>query len=434
VTSLVAAGDPDHSYALYIPSTSDPKGLAPILYILDPRGRAVVALDRFRAAAEATGVVLASSYDSRSDVIGPDPNLPALRAVWNDTHARLRIDERRVYVAGFSGTARAACVLADAARGTIAGVIAAGAGFAPGHPPRRDTSFAFFGATGDADFNFVEAQELERALFDLGLSYRIESFPGPHDWMPEEVATAALRWMELRAVAGGRREPSPDLLATAWARDEKRAADLEAEQRSFEARRQWTWMVRDYDGLRDVAPARARAEALAPAAQADDRERRRRESRERQWTEDAQRVLAQAKARGDEPWPVGRIVSELQIERRRAQASADTEDARVARRALNSLFVQTAFYLPREAEARGDHAQAVLFLSVATTIRPEEPQAWYRLAAAESRSGRTRQAVEALRHALEAGFDDGARIAADSDFDRVRADAGFRGLLARLGR
>src|SRR6185295_8231282 len=125
VETLAAATDPTQTYALYLPSAYDATSPAPVLYVLDPRGRALLALERFREASEATGVILASSYRSRSDE-PTDPNLPALRAMWADTHARLRIDDRRVYVGGFSGTARAACLMADLAPGTIAGVIAAG--------------------------------------------------------------------------------------------------------------------------------------------------------------------------------------------------------------------------------------------------------------------------------------------------------------------
>jgi len=431
VESLAAAADSSQTYALYVPRSHDSAQPAPILYLLDPRGRALLPIERFRAAAEATGVVLASSYRSRSDE-PVDPNLPALRALWADTHARLTIDDRRVYVGGFSGTARAACLMAELAPGSIAGVIAAGAGFAASHAPRRDTSFLYFAAVGDTDFNYGEMQELDRTLTELALPYRLEVFPGNHDWMPEDVATAAVRWMELRVRRDPPREPTPDLLAASWTRDRDRAAALEEASRPFEARRQWSWMVRDYEGLRDVTEARARVASLAGAAQRDERERTARETRERGQLEAAQRVLARATGGESEPWLLGRVASDLQVERLRGRATEQSEEGRSARRILNAVFVQTAFYLPRDAQKRGDHEGAARLLSVAAALRPEDAQVWYRLAAAQSRAGRRRPAVDSLRRALEAGFADGARLAADADFDRVRQDAEFRVLLARL--
>ena len=105
IAERVACRDrPEKTYALYLPPSYAPDRPAPILYLLDARGRALLALERFRGAAEAYGWILASSYDSRSDT-KDDPNTPALQAMWSDTHARLSIDPRRLYLGGFSGTA-----------------------------------------------------------------------------------------------------------------------------------------------------------------------------------------------------------------------------------------------------------------------------------------------------------------------------------------
>src|SRR5260370_2864703 len=171
VEDLAVAADPGQTYALYVPRSGDPAQPAPILYLLDPRGRARLPIERFRAAAEATGAVLASSYRSRSDEPG-DPNLPALRAMWADTHARLAIDDRRVYVAGFSGAARAPWLMAALAAGRVAGAIAPGAGVPAGRPPARDTPFLFFAAVGHTDFHHCQIPELERTLAHRGQPHR----------------------------------------------------------------------------------------------------------------------------------------------------------------------------------------------------------------------------------------------------------------------
>src|SRR5579885_2658740 len=98
--------EPGESYALYIPRSYTPGRRSPILYILDARGRAELPARLFVAGAEKYGYLLASSYQSASD--GPvAPTLNAMQAMWNDTHRRFAIDDKRVYVAGFSGTVRA---------------------------------------------------------------------------------------------------------------------------------------------------------------------------------------------------------------------------------------------------------------------------------------------------------------------------------------
>lgn len=208
VAAKAAGSDPAQTYALYLPSGYRPDRRWPILYVMDARGRARLPLERFRAAAESLGWVVASSYRSSSDG-DTEPNFAAMRAMWADTHARLSLDDRRAYAAGFSGTVRAACALAMMAPGTLDGVIGVGAGFPAGHPPTRDTPFPFFGMAGDADFNFYEMANLEEALAGAGLPHRVEFFPGGHEWMPEPLAFEALAWMDLQAMKTGAREPAP---------------------------------------------------------------------------------------------------------------------------------------------------------------------------------------------------------------------------------
>jgi len=247
---LATLADPAKAYALYLPSSYDPARRWPIVYLLDARGVALTPIERFRAGAEQYGFILASSYDSASD--GPrDPNLEALQMMWTDSRRRLAIDDRRVYVAGFSGTVRSACAIATLAPGKIAGVIGAAAGFPPEMPPNRQTPFLFFGTVGDHDFNFYEMHELDAKLSALELPHRIEEFSGPHGWMPAELATAALEWMELAALRAGIRERDPALVEALWAHNYADARALAAAGRPFFAWRRWRGMEEDFAGLRD---------------------------------------------------------------------------------------------------------------------------------------------------------------------------------------
>jgi predicted esterase len=191
---VVCTHAPDQSYALFVPSSYDSAKKWPILYVLDARGSALVPMERFRDAAEWLGVIVASSYNSASDESN-EPNVKSMRAMWKDTHDKLSIDDKRVFVAGFSGTVRAACYLALAAPGSIAGIIGAGAGFPADRPPARTTPFAFFGTVGARDFNYGEMWELEKKLTAASVAHRIVQFDGVHEWMPAPIAREALEWM-----------------------------------------------------------------------------------------------------------------------------------------------------------------------------------------------------------------------------------------------
>jgi len=104
----------DDPYQLFLPSNYDARKSWPIVYALDARGNAEEALQPFRAAADELGFIIASSYKSASDTSN-EPNITAMREMWKDTQAKVSIDDKRVYIAGFSGTVRSAVLLALAA-------------------------------------------------------------------------------------------------------------------------------------------------------------------------------------------------------------------------------------------------------------------------------------------------------------------------------
>jgi dienelactone hydrolase len=205
------------SYALYLPAGYTPEKRWPILYAFDPGGRGRVPVALFRAAAERYGYVVAGSNDSRNG-LAPAAVGAIINALWKDTHARLSIDDARVYAAGFSGGARVANRLAATCGGCVAGVISSGAGFPPDIAPTATLPYAFFGTVGVDDFNFREMRPLERTLDALGVAARLVTFAGRHQWCPEEVCAEGLSWMELLAMRRGRRPKDDALIDAALAR------------------------------------------------------------------------------------------------------------------------------------------------------------------------------------------------------------------------
>src|SRR4029077_12222251 len=57
IPSVKRHGGTGERYALYLPSHYDASRRWPALLVLDPRGRAVLAMERFRAAAERDGYI-----------------------------------------------------------------------------------------------------------------------------------------------------------------------------------------------------------------------------------------------------------------------------------------------------------------------------------------------------------------------------------------
>lgn len=406
----------------------------PIVYALDARSRALVPAELLRGSAERCGFIVVSSYSSRSDEAS-DPNTKALGAMWRDAHARFSLDDRRAYAAGFSGTARAACRMADLAPGSLAGVIACGAGFAPDRPPRTGLAFSVFGIAGDADFNYQELQVLSETLDALGVPHRVESFEGPHDWPPATLLDDALAWLEVRGMQEGRRPRDTELAAALLARWQGEAHELERAGRAVEAHARYTGLVRDFEGLADVAAPRAAAQRLRRSRAYENARRTRLKWREREesYKANAPQALSLLTA-DDAAGSLKQALSELRVAdlRRRAEEANDHEERLSARRSLAQLFVQTAFYLPRTLRQRGEHARAALLLAVAAEIRPEDPHVWYNLACGRAQAGWKRDAFRALERAVGTGFEDIARIESDADLASLRGEPDYRELLERL--
>jgi tetratricopeptide (TPR) repeat protein len=434
VEKIVCAGDPKESYTLYLPSRYTPDRPWPILYVLDPRSRGTLAAERFRPGAEKYGYILASSNNSLSDTAF-DPNVEAMRAMWADTHGRLAIDDRRVYAAGFSGTVRASCALARAVPGTIAGIVGAGAGFPFNEPPRKGDPFVFFGTLGDKDFNYYEVMELEPRLREAGIAHRVEIFDGIHQWPPEEIATRALGWMEIQAMRAGTRPKDPAVIEELWGQTLAKARAAETAGDLFQAHRWYAGAAEDFAGLRDTSEAMAKAAALAanPALQREWKEREARIRRDREMLAKAPGILAAVNPSG-EPMTVAQVVAALKVPALRARAkSAPEADERLsAQRVLNTLGVQTSYYLPQSFSEKKQWDRAVFALSIAAEVSPESPYVWYSRAEAYAHKGDRKRALADLRQAVDKGWKDLAALQQNEAFAPLRQDPEYQRLTAAL--
>lgn len=200
VDRVVCRKSERQSYALYLPSSYSPERKWPILYCLDPGARGRVPVERFAAAAEKYGYLVAGSNNSRN---GPfAPIIQAIDAMVDDTHARFAIDDARIYAAGHSGGGMAA--LSWAENGRLAGAAACGSTQPPGNLPAR--SFRVFATAGTDDFAYYNMYAVSQELARRGVENRFRAFDGGHDWLPPATAEEALAFFDGRLPA----EPAPE--------------------------------------------------------------------------------------------------------------------------------------------------------------------------------------------------------------------------------
>ncbi|MFQ5768659.1 MAG: hypothetical protein ACE5ID_11855, partial [Acidobacteriota bacterium] len=252
------------TYALYLPAGYPGDRKWPVLLAMDPAGRALVPANLFRRAAEEYGYILASSYDTRSDG-SREPNLRALKAMLPDLQKRFAVDSKRLYLAGFSGTARFAWDVGHLLPDQVAGLLGFGAGLPGEGSLPRGEPFVFFGGAGTTGFNYDEMQDLAATLQRRGFPHLIVSYEGGHAWPPEPICRAGLRWMELQAMRRGERAPDRTLIESAFRDRFSHAEALERQGHRLKANLAYQSIARDFDLLLPVAEAARRAAELESA-------------------------------------------------------------------------------------------------------------------------------------------------------------------------
>jgi poly(3-hydroxybutyrate) depolymerase len=164
--------DGSQHYALYLPSHFDPSRPWPVILVFDAGGRGREGVERYRAAAEKYGYLVAGSNNSRN---GPwNVGLDAAAAMRADVTRRFPVDRKRIYTAGMSGGARVAILVAQRSR-EIAGVLASSAGYSTAF--HKSERFPIFGSAGTEDFNYREMRMVDRLMTS---PHRVEVFEGGH--------------------------------------------------------------------------------------------------------------------------------------------------------------------------------------------------------------------------------------------------------------
>ena len=423
-------------YAAFLPSRYATDQAWPVLVLLDPRGRALLPLDRVREVADRLGYIVLSSWNSRSDE-PEDHNADAINAILDDADRLLSIDPHRIYLVGQSGTARGSWIFGYRLRGNVAGIIGYGAGTPAGVPLERARPGVpagpdFFGAAGIDDYNFDEMWALDARLDSLGLRHQIGWFDGIHAWPGAAELTEAVEWMHLQGMRRGLLAVDRPWIDALYRRRLGDAAMMRAAGASYRAWRRFRDIETDFAGMHDIAAATEHRRELERQPGVFQAERH---------LDDLVRQQAAFNRRLGEVLghlrkssvPLATTWRRLDLDGlvERARDPADTMGAHAARRALEQVWVYTSFYEPREHLVHDDPARALALLAIAERLRPADPAVALYRAEALTRLGRAEEARDALVTAARGGALPEA-LDRDPTLTALRADAGARAVLARL--
>jgi predicted esterase len=431
VENVAARLDATQTYTLYLPARYDAAAKHPLLFVFDPRGRGTFAADLFKGAAEQHGWIVISSNQTRSDDDG-SANTRAVRALLPEL-GRYASDPRRIYAAGFSGTAILSCAI-GVKTNAFAGVIAVGGRLVDEVPPAR-YSFAHYGFAGDTDFNNREMRVIDAMLERAGKPHRFQQFVGPHQWIDAALAREAVDWLELMAMKEQRRTRDAAFINAAYERDVAAANVLETAGQRVDALRRDREIATTFAGLHaidEITAAVSRLQADA-AVQRELKDIAKWDDFELRYMNDVSAQVGATLARlrqEDVPPTAAVLLREFRIADLQRRAKREGAEGVTARRVLEAMYTQTSFYLTRDLMEKREYALAAAVLGVSITIHPDRWPAWYNLGAAQARSGDRRHALDSLEKAVAAGFKDRSQLLSDEDFASLRGEARFRALLA----
>lgn len=437
VERVETLGDASQSYALYLPSNYTPDRNWPILYAFDPGARGRTAVERFKDAAEKYGWIVVGSNNSRN---GPwDVVVNAWNAMLTDSHQRFAIDDERMYATGLSGGARAAVRVAVGCK-CVTGVIANGAGFPIGLAPSREMHFLFYGVAGVDDFNFPELKSLEEPLTKAGITHRIQTFAGRHEWPSVSVATAAVEWMELQAMKAGKRPRNDGFVNEIWQQRLSDATALEDSKKYYETYQIYLDLAESFKGLRDVAQIETKVNQLGDSSevkaairdeQAQIRKQRELESRLNSLI--AGRDTGASANQNEEAFDSGNVLQKLLNDlRKQSKATDDSTQRRIARRVLDGLFVGLIEQGIGLLQTEKKYAESIKPLKLATEVNPDRPGAFFYLAWAYAANRENKKSLQSLNTAVEKGFSDAAMITSNKAFDSIRNDPEYQQIMEKL--
>jgi len=398
LSRVTATKQPEQSYALYLPSQYAPEKRWPIVYAFDPGARGSVPVESMKEAAERHGYILVGSNNSRNGSWKIEAE--AAEAIVQDTHARLSIDDRRVYLAGFSGGARVAAQIAQVCK-CAAGVFLNGAGFHPLAFESKDAPFVVFAAVGNYDFNYPELVRTDEELENLAYPHFLRPFEGPHQWAPANAMEDALAWFRLQAMKSGREARDDSFIASQAAKETDRARGLEQSGDFYAAWKEYRQVARMLSGLADNHALRARADALEKDKTIRDGAKR--EKQEFAEQEDLSREISSGLFELLENPPNrseirNTVEKQLAALRSRAEHEKREETLRVLKRALAGLLVQ-AMEMGNGRLDQKEASRARDYFELAGVADPDSTWALGNLAVARALDGDRKGTLVALRRA-----------------------------------
>ena len=197
------------SFAIYFPKKHHSTERNSIIFIFDPSGNGKGGIAPFIKTAETYNHILVCSNNSKNGLL--KTNLDIANRLFDYVLNNYKIDQDKMYLAGFSGGSRLASTIALQTN-AFYGVIACGAGIsAVDKYILPSNKFRYAGFVGKKDMNYSEMLENKIWLENNGFPTELYISNNKHIWPSEEEILTAFDWFEIKKLNSDK-EKNTDLI------------------------------------------------------------------------------------------------------------------------------------------------------------------------------------------------------------------------------
>jgi predicted esterase len=423
----------NQSYALFLPSQYDSKKQWPVILIFDPGARGKTGVNAFLEAGRKYGFILACSNNSHNGPMAD--SFTAAAAMLQDINERFSADQKRVYVAGFSGGSRLALSIAVTNKG-IAGVIGCGAGLPNDRNfmPSGSARFVYYGLAGNRDMNYIELHDLpEFFSSQTNVASYFKGFDGGHEWPGPALITGAVEWLMLQEMNRKIIEPDHSFISEQENKSQEYIDGLLSAGNAYDAALCMSCAARDFRGtpfgnkMSQLMTATEKAQPYQKGV----RKWNKMTETEGQKREKYMNYLMHIVQSGNLPdtasiWWKHETNSLVWL-----REKGSPENSQMASRVLNFISILcseqgTSYYRNRS------FPRAVIFFEVCTLSDSENPANYFNLARSLAGADKPKESLDALEAAVKHGMNSRKIVEADPVFQAMRNEKRYVELVRRL--
>lgn len=411
VEKVVCNLDKATNYALYLPSTYDTTKNYPLIVAFDSHGDGLIPVKLFKEQAEKYGYIVVGSNNSKNG-LSWENNDAIFKSMITDIKERFKINESRIYTAGFSGGSRVASSIAIF-EGGIAGVIGFSAGFPNLNQPINNT-FDFLGVVGSSDFNYNEMNQLEEDLKTTNLKHYLIVFNGKHEWPSADIMPDVFYWLEFCAYRNKLAEVNPRVISEFEKICESEIELFKSKNDKFSEFKMYLKMICYLDKISETQKYIVKKDELEKSASVQN-ELRLIEA-ETKKEQSLQQFYLDAMSKNDIKWwekEVSKIKNNI-------LQNSNKRESFLYQRVLSYLSI-CAYSFSSSALQSQQLDQAQRLISIYILVDPENTDPHYFQAELSAMKNDTVTVFKSLEKAIDLGFNDLNKLQGDMNFTKFQS-------------